>query len=64
MLASFSVREVTGYAGENVSNESEFLLIGVPCEVVNCDVLAFKTEKGMNCSYLLSISFIILSPNP
>jgi YgiT-type zinc finger domain-containing protein len=31
----------------NVSDETEVLLIGVPCEVCeHCGVLAFKAEKG------------------
>lgn len=39
MLASFSVREVTGYAGENVYS-------GTDVVVVPCGVLAFTAEKG------------------
>jgi hypothetical protein len=39
--------DVTGYAGENVFDETTILLKGVPCEVYEyCDVLAFTVEGG------------------
>jgi hypothetical protein len=42
--------QVIGYAAENVSNETEMLLMGAQCEVCeHCGALAFKAEKKTNC---------------
>jgi hypothetical protein len=38
--------QVIWHAGENVSDENEILLMGVPCEVCeHCGALAFQAEK-------------------
>jgi hypothetical protein len=52
-------RQGIGYARENVSDETEILLIIVPCKVCeHCRALAFKAEK------LLFISPTFSPPNP
>jgi hypothetical protein len=46
MPLSYSTTEQDiGYAGKNVSNEAEIILIGVPCDVCE-NHNAFKDEKN------------------
>jgi hypothetical protein len=40
-------RQVIGYAGENVSDKTQILLIGTPCDVYgHYGELGFKAERG------------------